>query len=473
MVVQHRMKLLTSINDGKDDSGEGLQVPNAEINSKGFRALYKSRAARGRSEGAGLSDLFWYFLSPGPEIHPEQVEDGYKYDQLNLISQRVLTVERNVLDGMLSKYAQRRIDSVSGLQVVRLRDWYMELFAGFLHEMIFGDEPCEEVTSMIVAHAQNVIQTLHWVTLRNMDTRLKVVDYCLRRIREGALSARILDGVDRDAISDEDIAVLLANAFFNTGVVQSSEAMTHASLALAHTPEAEKRLSVPVVSPEYCQGFVNECFRLWPLFGITHRILTGDIKLPSDCGSKSGTVVKKGTVVCYNFPEYHSRGYEQAKELLPERWFTLKPSQVNFCPFGFASNRPCPAQSLVTKYMLHLVPFFAARVDFESPVEHMRSLAGAGLCVVSPKQSRAETTSLQRKALQTAIWGLEEIRKVGRSLIQFYCASVIVNDAKQLRLCKRFFDSGCKPLPLDQKFSTDTFSDLSTTASEGSTTDSD
>merc|ERR1712232_819807 len=226
-----------------------------------------------------------------------------------------------------------------------------------------------------------------------------------------------------------------SNAFFNTGIVQSSEAMTHASLALAQFPEVEKQLAMPSVSQDYCQGFINECFRLWPLFGITHRILTDDVTLPKDSGSKGGTIVPKGTVVCFNYPQYHSIGYDKSQELLPERWSTLKQSQVNFCPFGFASNRPCPAQNLVTKYMLHLVPYYASRLDFESPVDHMRSLAGGGLCVVSTKADRSQLGRFRRSSLQSALWLSEEAKKVWRSVVQFYCASVIVNDAKQLRLC--------------------------------------
>jgi len=166
-------------------------------------------------------------------------------------------------------------------------------------------------------------------------------------------------------------------------------------------------------------------------------------------------------------------GYERPTELLPERWFSLKTSKVNFCPFGFTSNRPCPAQNLVTRYMLHLVPYVASRLDFESPVEHMRSLAGAGLCVVSLKETRTDTTWLRRRALQSTIWTLEELRKVGRSLTQFYCASVIVKHAKQLMLCRRFFESGCKPLPLDQKFNASPSSDHSTTASASEVSHSD
>merc|ERR1719181_868047 len=111
---------------------------------------------------------------------------------------------------------------------------------------------------MIVRHATNIIETLKWCELRDMPARLLVVQYCLDRVRQGALPASVIEGTD---LSEEELALLIANAFFNTGVVQSSEAMTHASLALAQNPEVTRRLAEPDVPKDYTQGFVNECFR--------------------------------------------------------------------------------------------------------------------------------------------------------------------------------------------------------------------
>jgi len=313
--------------------------------------------------------------------------------------------------------------------------------------MIFGDEAPPGVLNMIVRHATNIIETLKWCELRDMPARLLVVQYCLDRVRQGALPASVIEGTD---LSEEELALLIANAFFNTGVVQSSEAMTHVSLAMAQHPAVTQQLASPNVTKEYCQGFMNECFRLCPLFGIAHRILTADVTLPAGSGPAAGSVVPKGTVVCFNYPEYHSQGYDTPEKLDPERWSGLKPKKLNFCPFGFASNRPCPAQTLVTRYMLHLVPFFATRLDFETPVVHSRSLPGAGICVISRKGE--VISSGARHAKQLALWAMEEVRTVVQSLVQFRCSRVIVGEAKRLRLCSRFFNGGQNPLPMDQDF---------------------
>ena len=71
-IVKLRMWLFTRVN-----GDDGIQFPNENlgVDGKEFKRLYSHRAARLRSkqQGVGLSDLFWYFLSPGAHIHQEHV----------------------------------------------------------------------------------------------------------------------------------------------------------------------------------------------------------------------------------------------------------------------------------------------------------------------------------------------------------------------------------------------------------------
>ena len=55
-----------------------MQIPNDTIGPERLKELYSNPAARLRSKQAdvGLSDLFWYFLCPGPDVHQEHVETG-------------------------------------------------------------------------------------------------------------------------------------------------------------------------------------------------------------------------------------------------------------------------------------------------------------------------------------------------------------------------------------------------------------
>jgi len=448
-VVALRMYLLTSINDGSDGSGEGVQVPNAEIDCDGFRQLYRSKAAGGRSVGAALSDLFWYFLSPGPEVHPEQVENGPKYDQIAVIMRRLLSQEKGAIVEMVQRHAQTRIGSIGeGVNLVRLRDWFMPLFAGMWHELIFGEEPTPEVQEMIVQYAHNVIQTLKWCELRDMPARLRVTEYTLQRIQEGRFRQDVMEGID---MGDEELALMLQGAFLNSGVVQSSEAMAHAVLAMAQHPHIAAELSQSAPEAAYVSGFVSECLRLWPLFGIAHRILTEEVELPT------GRVLPVGTVVCFNYPEYHSRGYDNPEQLDPLRWMRLKRSEANYLPFGMPGNRPCPAQRNALVFMETLVPMLAQALDFSSPVLHSRSLPGRGLCAVAHRRVRSPRklgggNAAGGQLSRMALLAWDQVDNIVRSIRQLGCAFVIVRDAKKLKLCQRFFEGGEQLLKVDQVF---------------------
>lgn len=55
-----------------------------------FLAVYRSPAASGRSRGAALSDLFWYWLAPGPHAHQEHLEPGERYQEVARATRRIL-----------------------------------------------------------------------------------------------------------------------------------------------------------------------------------------------------------------------------------------------------------------------------------------------------------------------------------------------------------------------------------------------
>jgi hypothetical protein len=71
-IVALRMRVFAHIN-----GDEGIPIPGDLVDAAHFMEVYSHPAADGRSQGAGLSDLFWYWLSPGAEIHQEHLEpDG-------------------------------------------------------------------------------------------------------------------------------------------------------------------------------------------------------------------------------------------------------------------------------------------------------------------------------------------------------------------------------------------------------------
>ena len=136
LVVSLRMRIFTRIN-----GAEGIAIPGELVDISRFRLLYSHPAADGRSRGAALSDLFWYWLSPGPEMHQEHLEPGEKYEEVARTTRRILAVSRGEAEELTARCTARVLDEppVRGPKFVRLRDLMMPIWAEFYYELVFGE----------------------------------------------------------------------------------------------------------------------------------------------------------------------------------------------------------------------------------------------------------------------------------------------------------------------------------------------
>lgn len=60
----------------------GLQFPiDGSVEAAQFKEIYSHPSANLRSAqpDVGISDLFWYFLMPGADVHQEHVESGKQH----------------------------------------------------------------------------------------------------------------------------------------------------------------------------------------------------------------------------------------------------------------------------------------------------------------------------------------------------------------------------------------------------------
>ncbi|MFD1045375.1 hypothetical protein ACFQ1S_07125 [Kibdelosporangium lantanae] len=90
LVVGLRVRIFAMVN-----GAEGVDVEIGE-----FRSLYENPAADGRSKGAALSDLFWYWLAPGP-----QVRDHTQLTQLIALGRTCAVMPESVRTHLHDKYA--------------------------------------------------------------------------------------------------------------------------------------------------------------------------------------------------------------------------------------------------------------------------------------------------------------------------------------------------------------------------------
>ncbi|MEU4836060.1 cytochrome P450 [Streptosporangium sp. NPDC023615] len=482
-IVALRTRVFARIN-----GQEGIAVPGDLIGVERFREVYSHPAAGGRSRGAALSDLFWYWLSPGAELHQEHIEAGERYDAVARATRGFLSVPRVEAEELTRRCVARTLRDAGGL--VRLRDLMMPVWAEFYYELVFG-EPCPPVArDLIVGNADDVVTALKCCGLRHMDRR----DRLTRHLT--GLLPKVRDRLPA-GLSAREQALYLQGAFFNTAVVQMSEAMAHLLMVLAQHPDAQAGV---LAGDERGDGrgdgrgderhldrVISETLRLYPLFGVAHRVTTGDIPLDER------TTIPAGSVLCFDYPAFHRAGFSDPDRFDPGRFGTDRshanhshldrsaldrpaqdrpepdrsgrdgpvldrPAQdrpvpgcpasgrslpdrpavreLNHIPFGVAANRPCPAWRLAPITMRVATREILRAYALDSSASHTRSMPNRGPCLLVPRG--APTGAAHRAALRFMRFR-DRWEDVWRSLVQLVLGTYMVWDARRQRLCERHF----------------------------------
>ena len=374
-----------------------VPVPGDLVDVSRFLEVYSHPAANGRSRGAALSDLFWYWLTPGAAVHQEHLEPGPRYDQVARCTRRVLAMPSAAAARLAVASLDAALPSRTGL--VRLRDLVMPVWAEFYHRVVFGRPCTDEVRALIVGNADDVVTALKCCGLRHLDRRLALTRYL----------DRVLDEVPHElpsALGRREKALYLQGTFFNTAIVQSSEATAHVLMMLAADPALQRA----AVEDAVVDHIVEEALRRFPLFGVAHRITSADIPLSGDA------VIPSGSVLCFNYPEYHRTG--------------------GSIPFGVAANRPCPAWHIAPVTVKAVTGELVRRFALATTAAHTRSIPNRGPCLLTP---RGEPVRLRVPAL-VFLRLRDRWEDVWRSLVQLALGTYMVWHARRLRLCSRYFE---------------------------------
>ena len=405
---------------------EGVRAPGREVPAEEFKKVYGHPAANGRSRGAVLSDLFWYWLAPGPEVHQEHLEPGPRYDDVARTTRQILAgLSREQWTELVGRCTRRVLDELDGharVQQVRLRDLMMPVWAEVYYEVVFR-APCpRHVRDLITGNADDVVSALKCTRLRHMDRRARLTAHLRDRLAHdpppGPLPA---------TLTAREQAYYLQGTFFNTAVVQMSEAMAHLLLALAAHRPVQDRLSAGEADPDFLDGVVNETLQHFPLFGVAHRITSGEI--PRD----GRAPIPAGSVLLFNYPEYQGSG---AAPFDPDRWLNPDTRPSAFIPFGVTANRPCPARGFAVLTMRVAAEEVLRRFRLDSSVEHTRSLPSRGPCLLIPRTGTGGARLRTRLAVMRLADSWEG---VWRSLVQLVLGSYMVWDARRQGLCRNYF----------------------------------
>ncbi|MBF8191631.1 cytochrome P450 [Nonomuraea sp. K274] len=415
-VVALRVRVFNRVN-----GNEGIPVPGPLIGVDRFREVYSHPAAGGRSEGAALSDLFWYWLAPGPEMHQEHLEAGERYDAVARTTRALLAMPRAEAEDLTRRCVARTMGETRGL--VRLRDLMMPLWAEFYYELVFA-EPCpREARDLIAGNANDVVTALKCCGLRHMERRHRLTRHLLGRLSRVRVPLP-------PGLSPREQAYYLQGAFFNTAVVQMSEAMAHLLMVLAQHPGVQD--DARTADDRHLDRVIAETMRLYPLFGVAHRITTGDIPLDEH------TTIPAGSVLCFDYPAFHRSGFSDPDRFDPGR-FERPAKDLNHIPFGIAANRPCPAWRLAPITMRVAAREILTRYDLRSSAAHTRSMPNRGPCLLIPRGATARVLLYTRAAL-LYMRARDRWEDVWRSLVQLVLGSYMVWDARRQRLCAHHFD---------------------------------
>ncbi|MGC9538982.1 cytochrome P450 [Streptomyces sp. UG1] len=411
---------------------EGVKAPGREVPAEEFKEVYGHPAANGRSRGAALSDLFWYWLSPGPQVHQEHLEPGPRYDDVARTTRQILAgLSREQWTELVGRCTRRVLDELpeqARVHRVRLRDLMMPVWAEVYYEVVFR-EPCpRHVRDLITGNADDVVSALKCTSLRHMDRRARLTHYLRDRLANDPPPVPLPSSLSR-----REQAYYLQGTFFNTAVVQMSEAMAHLLLALAAHRPVQDRLLAGEADPGFLDRVVNETLQHFPLFGVAHRITSGEIPRPGRAP------IPAGSVLLFNYPEYQQSGPAGGERFDPDRWLSPDTRPAASIPFGVTANRPCPARGFAVLTMRVAAEETLRRFRLESSAEHTRSLPSRGPCLLVPRTGAEDANPARRRTRLAAMRLADRWAAVPRSLTQLVLGSYMVWDARRQGLCRNYF----------------------------------
>jgi hypothetical protein len=311
---------------------------------------------------------------------------------------------------------------------VRLRDLMMPIWAEVYYELVFGDRCPPEVRDLIVGNANDVVTALKGTSLRHMDRRNRMTRYLLNRLENGTCPVTL-----PPEFSPRETAWYLQGAFFNTAVVQMSEAMAHVLLAIAQHPDVQRGLLGTLDEDDAIDRVVDETLRVHPLFGVAHRITSAPIVVDEN------VTLPAGSVLLFNYLAFQRTGPAGDDRFDPDRWLTLKRTDANFIPFGVTANRACPARGSAPVMLRAVTREVLRRFALASSANHSRSLPSRGPAYLCPPGNGGPGPARRARMRLADRWA-----DAGRSVKQLVLGTYMVVDARRQRLCATYFEEALR-----------------------------
>ena len=277
-------------------------------------------------------------------------------------------------------------------------------------------------------NANDVVTALKCCGLRHMDRRDRLTRFLIDRLAAGPPVQPLPDGaVDPGA-----------------GAVPAGHVLQHRGRADVRGDGAPADGPRPAPGraaasrgrtggPRYLDQVIDETLRLYPLFGIAHRITTAEIAV----GERHA--LPAGSVLCFNYPAFHAHrlsAIPRTSTLTAGSTWTGErrtTSRSGSRPTGRARHAESRRSTMqvVAREVLR-------RFALYSSASHTRSLPNRGPCLLRTRNSRVRHR--RRPRLLAFMRVRDRWEDLWRSVVQLVLGTYMVVDARRQRLAQRYFE---------------------------------
>ncbi|MGW7313781.1 cytochrome P450 [Streptomyces sp. NPDC054865] len=369
-----------------------LRIPDQHIHGPLLETLFADECASHRGQTHARRSIR-YFHRPADE-HQENIDpDHPRYAELAKATAHALRMPRAEIIATARACTQQVLDEARRAgttnRTLRLMNLAVPISARLMFQLAFNTAPTREQAALIGRCATDSMRNSKGLRHAGaIPARLELLDL-LRALVSARSGCPEIFGSD-SALDTTARAKHLQGVFFNTGVIQLSEAVCHTLIEASRHPHVVARIVAGDVP--YTDHVLSETLRLYPLHATIQRITADDIALSAT------ETIPSGTQLLFDIGRHQRMGHPEPDTFVPERWEGHSRADGGFVGFGLG-RRKCPAERFSRTAAAVIVRELLSSYAVHAPIRHTRGLEGGGLCCLTPHGAPTPPTLRLRKTL--------------------------------------------------------------------------
>ncbi|MDJ0676435.1 MAG: cytochrome P450 [Calothrix sp. MO_167.B42] len=355
-----------------------IEIPNEKLFDKDIESIFENPNIQGRGDNY-FREAIRYFHWPYGEVHQESLKSGDFHKNLRRLTISMLyTNSQDYVNKIIWSNFEDWIKSRESL--IFTSNLFIEirpLIISIFFELLFDQKISSAQLRIYNEAIANMHNTMKGIALRSKKVRVKMYEDIQQQLKN-INQLQVFKSAKLQDIPQETLAKHIGGVFFHTGVVQTTEFITHTLVEIYRNQEIKDNLrqfiqqSSPVISWEvieqykYLDYILNESLRLFPLFGKTDRQVTKSLTIKD-------ILLKEGSIIYLNFSLIHKLHWNEPDSFNPSRWGknqtqidSPKLSKAQFIPFGIGS-RKCPAETFTYNMTKVIVFTIFKRINLSIP----------------------------------------------------------------------------------------------------------